>query len=384
MREDIPKPASVTKYATLGAIGVVAISAMGLLIWHIGQDVTPIPGPSDQRTTASNSTPAPAAAVGSAPPAATTAAAPGAGSRPAAPAAATPQVSPAPAAPLPSFDVVRIAPDGTAVMAGRSAPGSMVTVTDGGAELGKAKADQRGEWVLVPDRPVASGNRELAVSATQDGKRVEGEATVVLSVPARDARSGDSAQTGALVVRMPPPGQASAPQVLQVPVTRQADSESAAAAVGPGGAAKPLSLEVLDYDEGGRVILSGRAPQGAPVQLYLDNKPAGRIQADDRGRWELRLDVEPRSGAYIFRMDQLESGGKVASRLEFPFVRAIEPPGAAREGLWIVQPGNSLWRIARRSYGEGVRYSLVFAANREQIRDPNLIYPGQVFTLPQN
>ena len=48
----------------------------------------------------------------------------------------------------------------------------------------------------------------------------------------------------------------------------------------------------------------------------------------------------------------------------------------------IVQPGNSLWRLARRSYGSGFQYAVIFEANRDQIKDPDLIYPGQVFTMP--
>ena len=55
---------------------------------------------------------------------------------------------------------------------------------------------------------------------------------------------------------------------------------------------------------------------------------------------------------------------------------------AVAEGRVVVQPGNSLWRIARRVYGEGPRYTVIYQANQEQIRDPDLIYPGQIFTVP--
>ncbi len=44
--------------------------------------------------------------------------------------------------------------------------------------------------------------------------------------------------------------------------------------------------------------------------------------------------------------------------------------------------GTSLWRIARRAYGDGMNYTLIYEANKDQIKDPNLIYPGQVFNLP--
>jgi nucleoid-associated protein YgaU len=47
-----------------------------------------------------------------------------------------------------------------------------------------------------------------------------------------------------------------------------------------------------------------------------------------------------------------------------------------------VSRGDSLWRISRRIYGSGVRYTVIYDANQEQIRDPNRIYPGQLFVLP--
>ena len=47
-----------------------------------------------------------------------------------------------------------------------------------------------------------------------------------------------------------------------------------------------------------------------------------------------------------------------------------------------VQPGSTLWAIAKESYGAGIEYFKVFDANKERIRDPDLIYPGQVFEIP--
>src|SRR5690606_36102343 len=51
-------------------------------------------------------------------------------------------------------------------------------------------------------------------------------------------------------------------------------------------------------------------------------------------------------------------------------------------GRIVVQPGNNLWRISRVIYGKGVRYTIIYSANADQIRDPNLIYPGQIFVTP--
>jgi nucleoid-associated protein YgaU len=47
-----------------------------------------------------------------------------------------------------------------------------------------------------------------------------------------------------------------------------------------------------------------------------------------------------------------------------------------------VSRGDSLWRLSHLAYGAGTRYAVIYQANRQQIRNPNLIYPGQVFVVP--
>lgn len=66
-----------------------------------------------------------------------------------------------------------------------------------------------------------------------------------------------------------------------------------------------------------------------------------------------------------------------------PAAAPADTPVAAPAPLTVtVQPGFTLWRIARENFGDGVLYVKVFEANKGQIRNPDLIYPGQVFTIP--
>lgn len=60
---------------------------------------------------------------------------------------------------------------------------------------------------------------------------------------------------------------------------------------------------------------------------------------------------------------------------------APEMPSAGVQ-LITVQPGHTLWGISHRHYGDGALYVQIFRANRDQIRDPHWIYPGQIFALP--
>lgn len=49
----------------------------------------------------------------------------------------------------------------------------------------------------------------------------------------------------------------------------------------------------------------------------------------------------------------------------------------------IIRRNDTLWRISRRVYGHGVRYSTIYLANQDQIRNPDRIWPGQVFMVPE-
>jgi nucleoid-associated protein YgaU len=341
----------------------------------------------------------PVAAVPPAPPVAAVpapATAPPAAPRPAEPLPAPPAAQPP--ALRPSFDVVRIGASGDAVIAGRADPGAEVIVLDGAREVGRARADRRGEWVIVSAAPMAPGARELSLRARNaDGSTSESESTVVLVVPEpqRDI-AGQTAQAPAtpLAVLTPrePQGEL---RVLQAPAAPppEASPAPAASAQPPSAAVAPpavpqgrppggVSVDVVDYAETGAVRFAGRAAPGEAVRLYLDNRHIGDAAADAQGRWNLRPDEPIAPGTFDLRADQVDRSGRVTARVQLPFQRAATPPQALGERSIVVQPGNNLWQIARQTYGRGVHYTHIHAANAAVIRDPNLIFPGQVFTLP--
>ena len=287
-----------------------------------------------------------------------------------------------PAVVTPSFDVVRVAPNGSAVIAGRAAPGAKVTVKDGEKDLGIAIADARGEWVLLPSAPLTPGGRTLSLGAKLgDGPVVASEREVVLVVPERqkDIAGQPAAQPGqSLALSVPRVEGAGPSAVLQAP---PAQRPPAVAPAPPGQPQGQVTVDVIDYDKAGRVIFSGKAQPEGDVRIYLDNRLVGEAPSGT-APWRLTPEAEVPPGNYTLRADLLGAGGRVVARVELPFQRAEVTPEVLAGGSVVVQPGYSLWRIARRAYGDGVLYTLIYSANTEQIRDPDLIYPGQVFQLP--
>ncbi len=146
--------------------------------------------------------------------------------------------------------------------------------------------------------------------------------------------------------------------------------------------ARALTLQIVDYDELGRLVIIGRAEPDARLFIYLTNRLIGTAKVDAEQTWRLRPKAPVAPGQYRLRVDDVDAAGKVLTRIEIPFVRSVVTGPLLRNKYAIVQPGNSLWRIARRTYGSGLKFTIIYQKNKEYIQDPDLIYPGQVFTLP--
>jgi len=214
--------------------------------------------------------------------------------------------------------------------------------------------------------------------------------------------------------------------------TAQAEANAAAAAL----AVSPRSpdtdefvpvFDIARIERTGDAVIAGRAAPGAIVELLRNGDVHDRVVADQSGQfvmvpprlppgdYELTLRSRQPDGkqatskqSVVVAFDEVKSSsGAVRSRAEVPFdvpetavANRLPPHAAAATPLsnggsssavvvskiatTIVSRGDSLWRISRLTYGAGMRYAVVYKANRDQIRNPNRIYPGQIFVLPTN
>ncbi|WP_373085361.1 LysM peptidoglycan-binding domain-containing protein [Sneathiella sp.] len=280
----------------------------------------------------------------------------------------------------PSFDVVRVDQNCELLAAGRAVPASVVTIFVGDTAAGDITTSSNGEWVFTSKKPLGAGSQSINLRAKNpDGQELESSNLVIMNVP--DCRKPLLQREPAIAMLAPKndtaegtiPGSV---KLLQVPEPQ-----------GDVSAAKDLSLGSVNYDNKGTLELSGKGQPGKHVQIYVDNRPVGKADMDADGNWKMQPDESIPAGTHNLRIDQLDDDDKVISRIELPFqktpaqdVLLAQQDGSLRA---VVQPGNSLWRIARRIYGEGMEYTVIYQANQNQIRDPDLIFPGQIFTLPE-
>ncbi|MFV1530908.1 MULTISPECIES: LysM peptidoglycan-binding domain-containing protein [unclassified Phaeobacter] len=239
------------------------------------------------------------------------------------------------------------------------------------ADVAQAAVDSPAEDSAVAPVEVAETTVEMAEAAAADVAQTTGQDAPAAAAPEQVAVLRSDA-SGVTLVQPPTPRLAEAPDTV--------------------------ALETISYDDAGSVVLSGRVRADAVVRAYLDNAAIADLPVDEEGRWSGILpNVAP--GIYALRLDALDTEGKVLSRLETPFKReapeVLQPPvetaaapDAAPTGtqpqvrLVTVQEGDTLWAISRERYGDGLLYVRVFDANRAAIRNPDLIYPGQVFSVP--
>lgn len=264
------------------------------------------------------------------------------------------------------------------------------------AEVAKA------ETVMDTD-VVAEAQPDVQAEADADVPQIEETAADVVSVdPVEDpvTEATETAATTSTTVA-PEVADTDGAEVAQVTATIAAPSllsDADGVRIIPPSDVPPevlsnVALDAITYDPSGEVLLSGRASGGGFVQVYVDNQPitTSRISVD--GAWRTDL-PEVDTGIYTLRIDEVDESGTVVSRVETPFKReepeavaAVLAEETAQEGFEVavrtVQPGSTLWAIAREQFGEGIMYVEVFEANRDLIRDPDLIFPGQVFRMPE-
>ncbi|MBS7698651.1 MULTISPECIES: LysM peptidoglycan-binding domain-containing protein [unclassified Chelatococcus] len=355
---------------------------------------------------------------------------------------------PQPSATALSFDVVRVEPDGSSVIAGRAPPGSKVELLRNGQPIGTVVADASGAFAMVPP-PLEPGTHELSLRCSLDGKTLESGDTVSVVI-------ADDRKTAPMVALLSPnkpaqvlsrpSGQAAAamtsagtrtnaaaplPSPAATGARPQPAAPTAAAAPAAGASRSGVVVDTVEAEDG-RMFVSGRAAPSATVRLYLNDSYVGSAVTGPAGQLSFTIERGLAPGEYRVRLDDVEpTSGAVNSRAEVAFtmpapavVGAVSAPAPGLGGPVATAPsvagtaqpsaaggsviakapaenaassavvipevntttvvrGDNLWRISRRVYGRGARYTVIYDANHNQIRNHHLIYPGQVFVLPR-
>ena len=284
---------------------------------------------------------------------------------------------------LPTFDLLRVEPDGSMVVVGQAAPGATVEVLTGETVIAKTEASAEGEFVAVLDEPLAPGDYQIELRATSpDGEVLLSTQTAVVSIPeepdgqvlalveepgeASNLITVPEAEVAAAVepaeepVAAPEDGVAAEPapeaepteevavaeveqepaaeiaeEAVEEPATEEvavAEPEEAPVAVEvaeapaeteeavPAATIPTVGVEAVEI-EGDTIFVAGHAEPGRTVRVYIDETMLGDAVASDTGRFLVEAKRDLPVGDYIIRADLLDEDGSVLARAAVPFER---------------------------------------------------------------
>ena len=327
---------------------------------------------------------------------------------PSAPLAAPPATAPAPAdktatqtaALEPAFDVVNVDPSGEAVIAGRAAPNEKVELRDAGKTVAEATADASGQFVIIPPA-LAPGDHELSLASTGTGQPAI-SSSVAVSVAAPQAKAAVA----------PGPPEAKTTVATAVPANPNAGPPSLGmrtlATPAPASGSR-VAIQSVEADASGGLVARGSAQPNTMLRLYLNQADVAEAKTQADGRWSLTIKSGMSPGGYVIQADEINpSGATVVASANTPFdypdtpaapaLQAAAAPASAEPSSTSspadpviesvqtkrVVTGHTLWALSKSYYGDPTRYPAIVEANRAQIHNPNVIFPGQVFVVPKS
>jgi nucleoid-associated protein YgaU len=322
--------------------------------------------------------------------------------------AAPPASAPAPAdktatqtaALEPAFDVVNVDPSGEAVIAGRAAPNEKVELRDAGKTVAEATADASGQFVIIPPA-LAPGDHELSLASTGTGQPAI-SSSVAVSVAAPQAKAAVA----------PGPPEAKTTVATAVPANPNAGPPSLGmrtlATPAPASGSR-VAIQSVEADASGGLVARGSAQPNTMLRLYLNQADVAEAKTQADGRWSLTIKSGMSPGGYVIQADEINpSGATVVASANTPFdypdtpaapaLQAAAAPASAEPSSTSspanpviesvqtkrVVTGHTLWALSKSYYGDPTRYPAIVEANRAQIHNPNVIFPGQVFVVPKS
>jgi len=324
------------------------------------------------------------------------------------------------------IDLARVKPDGAAVFAGTATPNAKIRIFEGDILLGETIANANGEWVIVLEKSLAAGqhlisvamersdgttemaDRSLAVEIYQDTEtkplvallpETATEAPVLIQSPddvdkaksaatsseatsseatsseatSSEATSSEATSSEAIVAD-PAKADSAMPKTAAVTLGKtQANSQIAA-----------LAPSAIVWRDASRILISGTSRGGVRVTVNDAKGQFGAALVLADGAWQVAGSLDMDITVNQLRFALFDDANQIIARYDLPVKARDLAKGQDGSPLIVVNKGDMLWRIAYHQLGEGVKYVDIVRRNKQDIADPDLIYPKQIFAVPQS
>ena len=274
------------------------------------------------------------------------------------------------------LEVVRVRPDGSLVIAGKGLPNSKIEIISNSEVIAVTKSDKIGEFVAVPEKQLKGGEYFLSFrQTTQNNKVIIAKKSVAINVTGNQddipivAIVDSRGKLGAKVIQ--------APGLEKKKETNQNDQKTNKKLTND----PQIQILAITHDSKvGQLVLSGKAYNGVQVNAGFTGKETSSTKIIN-SEWTLSIPGKLIAGKQKVFAVLLGKNGKVLSENSI-IISGKNIENADGKTLIIVQKGDALWNIAFQRLGLGNRYIDIVELNKDKIKNPDLIYPKQLFIIP--
>ena len=310
-----------------------------------------------------------------------------------------------PTAPL-TIDLARVKPDGAAVFAGTAAPNAKIRIFEGDILLGETIANANGEWVIVLEKSLAAGQHLISVAMERsDGTTEMADRSLAVEIY-QDTETKplvallpETATEVPVLIQSPddvdkakPAASASEAIVADAAKADATMSETAAAAPGKAEANSQIAASqiaalapsAIVWRDASRILISGTSRGGVRVAVNDAKGQFGEALVLADGAWQVAGSLDMDIAVNQLRFALFDDANQIIARYDLPVKARDLAKGQDGSPLVVVNKGDMLWRIAYHQLGEGIKYVDIVRRNQQDIADPDLIFPKQIFAVPQS
>ena len=273
------------------------------------------------------------------------------------------------------LEVIRVRPDGSLVIAGKGLPNSKIEIISGSKVIAVTTSDKIGDFVAVPEKQLEGGEYLLSFrQTTEDEKVIIANKSVAINVTGAKndipivAIIDSEGKLGAKVIQAP--GLDANKEISKEEKNIIEDKRDPYIAI----------LAITHDTKVGQLVLSGRAHNGVQINAGFTGKETSSTKIIN-DEWNLSIPGKLIAGKQKIFAVLLGKDGKVLSENSIIISGKIIQ-NANGKTFVVVQKGDALWNIAYQRLGVGNRYIDIVKLNKNKITNPDLIYPKQLFIIP--
>ena len=278
---------------------------------------------------------------------------------------------------LPEIDIIKVSPDGSFVIAGKGQPNSNINILNKGDLIDSSIVDSDGNWVVISKENLKTGDNLISIDQINNNglvikhkqlfitkiDKLKKDQPLVISVPNKNGENIN-------IIQRPLEKQKIYKVENDLVIQKKIKSNK-----------KIFNVKTIFFNENGFVSIQGEVNFGKRIELYINKKIMETMKIEN-SKWQYNSDTIFDYGLHDLLVVLKSDKDEILDKITFPFMRVEIPYNDVPENFILIKPGDMLWTIAYRLYGDPFKYIQIFEENKDQITNPDLIFPGQLFSIP--